>query len=206
MSKKFFKVPCYWQVQGYLTVEVEDNGNLEEDELIELAIEKAETIGKTCSLPEGSFVDDSFEVETNPTNIYPVKTISSRKILISEIEWDTDGVSVDDLPETITIADPTAEMVAAIGSDDYSDDYNVIADYLSDSYGWCVENFRVHFKPECKLIGEDGNIFNLMGIASRVLRENGMNHEAERMRELITHKAENYSEALAIISEYVDIV
>lgn len=29
-------------------------------------------------------------------------------------------------------------------------------------------------KPDCELIGQDGNIFNLMGIASRTLKQNGM--------------------------------
>lgn len=29
-------------------------------------------------------------------------------------------------------------------------------------------------KPDCALIGQDGNIFNLMGIASRTLKQNGM--------------------------------
>lgn len=36
-------------------------------------------------------------------------------------------------------------------------------------------------KPECALIGEDGNIFNLMGKASRTLKRNGMRKEAEEM-------------------------
>ena len=29
-------------------------------------------------------------------------------------------------------------------------------------------------KPDCPLIGQNGNIFNLAGIASRTLKENGM--------------------------------
>ena len=40
-------------------------------------------------------------------------------------------------------------------------------------------------KPDCKLIGEDGNIFNLMGIASRTLRQNGMADKAVEMRDRI---------------------
>ena len=34
-------------------------------------------------------------------------------------------------------------------------------------------------KPKCKLIGEDGNIFNLMSIASKTLKETGMEEEAK---------------------------
>ena len=33
-------------------------------------------------------------------------------------------------------------------------------------------------KPDCPLIGADGNIFNLLGIASRTLREHGLKEQA----------------------------
>lgn len=60
-------------------------------------------------------------------------------------------------------------------------------------------------KPDCKLIGEDGNIFNLMARASRTLRENGLSEEAKEMRERITSSG-SYDEALCIIGEYVNII
>ncbi|SHI17723.1 hypothetical protein [Sporanaerobacter acetigenes] len=59
-------------------------------------------------------------------------------------------------------------------------------------------------KPKCKLIGEDGNIFNLMVIASRTLREADMHKEAGEMIDRIT-KSKSYDEALAIIMEYVEV-
>lgn len=59
-------------------------------------------------------------------------------------------------------------------------------------------------KPKCKLVGENGNIFNLMGIASRTLKKAGLREEAEEMVDRVT-KSGSYIEALAIISEYVDI-
>lgn len=59
-------------------------------------------------------------------------------------------------------------------------------------------------KPRCKLIGEDGNIFNLMGIASKTLKKVGMKDEADEMVDRIT-KSQSYDEALAIIMEYVEI-
>ena len=34
-------------------------------------------------------------------------------------------------------------------------------------------------KPKCPLIGQDGNIFNLMGIASKTLKRNGMSNDVE---------------------------
>ena len=60
-------------------------------------------------------------------------------------------------------------------------------------------------KPDCKLIGEDGNIFNLMARAARTLRENDLSEEAAEMRERITSSG-SYDEALCIIGEYVNII
>lgn len=59
-------------------------------------------------------------------------------------------------------------------------------------------------KPDCKLIGEDGNIFNLIGMASRTLRQNGMAEQAVEMRDRIRASG-SYDKALCIISEYVNI-
>ena len=59
-------------------------------------------------------------------------------------------------------------------------------------------------KPDCKLIGEDGNIFNLMARAIKTLRENDLSEEAKEMRERITSFG-SYDEALCIIGEYVNI-
>lgn len=59
-------------------------------------------------------------------------------------------------------------------------------------------------KPDCPLIGRDGNIFNLMGIASRTLRRNGMAEEAKEMTNRI-YQSGSYDEALCIMGEYVNI-
>jgi hypothetical protein len=59
-------------------------------------------------------------------------------------------------------------------------------------------------KPKCKLIGEDGNIFNLMGIASRTLKKAGLTEQAEEMIERIKNSG-SYHEALGIIMEYVEV-
>lgn len=60
-------------------------------------------------------------------------------------------------------------------------------------------------KPICKLIGEDGNIFNLMGVASRVLKDAGKKEEAKEMVDRAT-SSNSYGEALRIIGEYVEII
>lgn len=60
-------------------------------------------------------------------------------------------------------------------------------------------------KPKCRLIGEDGNIFNLMGIAIRTLKKAGEAEKAKEMTRRITTEAKSYDEALAILMEYVDV-
>ena len=59
-------------------------------------------------------------------------------------------------------------------------------------------------KPKCALIGKNGNIFNLMGIAARTLKQNDMREQAKEMIERIT-SSKSYDEALNIIEEYVEI-
>ena len=59
-------------------------------------------------------------------------------------------------------------------------------------------------KPKCALIGKDGNIFNLVGLASRTLRNNNMKEEAKEMVIRI-EESKSYNEALGIIGEYVEI-
>lgn len=57
-------------------------------------------------------------------------------------------------------------------------------------------------KPECKLIGENGNVFNLLNKAKAVLdRETG-----KEMTERVLNEARCYEDSLNIIGEYVEIV
>ena len=60
-------------------------------------------------------------------------------------------------------------------------------------------------KPNAPLIGADGNIFNLLGIASRTLKETGMEKQANEMFDRASASS-NYEEALNIISEYVNFI
>ena len=58
-------------------------------------------------------------------------------------------------------------------------------------------------KPKMNLLGEDGNIYAILGRASRLLRQNGQSSEAEQMYFRVTSSS-SYDEALHIISEYVE--
>ena len=80
-----------------------------------------------------------------------------------------------------------------------------LSDYVANRLGGFITKQQEMQKPDCPLIGQDGNIFNLMGIASRTLRRNGMSEQASEMCDRITETAGSYSEALSIIGEYVNI-
>lgn len=58
-------------------------------------------------------------------------------------------------------------------------------------------------RPMCPIIGADGNIFNLLGIASRTLKNNGMADEAKEMYDRVT-SSDDYLKALCIIGEYIE--
>ncbi len=59
-------------------------------------------------------------------------------------------------------------------------------------------------KPKCKLIGEDGNIFNLVACANKALRNADLAEQSVEMQNKV-FEAESYGEALQIIGEYVEI-
>ena len=77
-----------------------------------------------------------------------------------------------------------------------------LSDYVPNRLG----GFRKESveKPDCALIGENGNIFNLAGIAAGTLREHGMREQAEEMKNRVC-SSHSYEEALCIIGEYVNV-
>ena len=58
-------------------------------------------------------------------------------------------------------------------------------------------------KPKMQLIGQDGNIFAISGRASRLLKNAGQSDKAKEMCDRVT-ASQSYSEALNIVSEYVE--
>lgn len=81
-----------------------------------------------------------------------------------------------------------------------------LSDYVDNKLGGFEpeQNKAEKVKPDCELIGQDGNIFNLMGIASHTLKQNGMADEAKEMCSRVTSSG-SYCEALNIIGDYVNI-
>jgi len=58
-------------------------------------------------------------------------------------------------------------------------------------------------KPTVKLIGEDGNAFNILGKVKRALVKAGMHEEAKAFMEEAT--AGDYNHLLACVQKYVDV-
>lgn len=84
-----------------------------------------------------------------------------------------------------------------------------LSDFVDNRLGGFVgeetSEQRTQQKPSCPLIGQNGNIFHLIGMAARILREHGRSDQAKEMGERITSGAGSYAEALNIIGEYVNI-
>ena len=75
------------------------------------------------------------------------KGVLYRTIYISDIVWDTDGEDVDDLP--------TSEMFTIRGDNmQLLNPHDVITDYLSDKYGFLVENYNYNVN-ECNMLDID---------------------------------------------------
>ncbi len=75
---------------------------------------------------------------------------------------------------------------------------------------WEIQDRELYFKeqlasvkPSMELIGHDGNIFGILGHASRLLKQAGQDEQAKEMFSRVT-SCGDYYEALNIISEYVD--
>lgn len=58
-------------------------------------------------------------------------------------------------------------------------------------------------KPHMDLVGQDGNIFGILGRASGLLRQAGQPERAKEMSSRV-FACDSYAEALRIVSEYVE--
>lgn len=79
--------------------------------------------------------------------------------------------------------------------------------WLSDFVDIYLDGFikpEESVKPDCPLIGANGNVFNLIAIARKVLQQHDMLEESREMTERI-QQSYSYDEALSIIGEYVNI-
>lgn len=56
-----------------------------------------------------------------------------------------------------------------------------------------------------KLIGEDGNIFNLMRIVTAEMKRNGHGEHIDKFRKEVT-STHSYEQALCAIMDWVDVI
>jgi hypothetical protein len=59
-------------------------------------------------------------------------------------------------------------------------------------------------KPIVKLIGQDGNVFNLAGIVSSALKKAGLKDQAKEFQTRLFN-CRSYGEALQLMTEYVEV-
>lgn len=59
-------------------------------------------------------------------------------------------------------------------------------------------------KPRVKLVGENGNVFNLLGLCTRALKRAGQEEEANKLTKAV-FGCGSYDEALQKMLEYCDV-
>ena len=59
-------------------------------------------------------------------------------------------------------------------------------------------------RPNCQLVGQNGNVFNIIGLVSKALKKAG---QTEKAKEFMAKafKAGSYEEVLQLAEEYVEI-
>ncbi|MCI9135436.1 MAG: hypothetical protein HFI31_14825 [Lachnospiraceae bacterium] len=60
-------------------------------------------------------------------------------------------------------------------------------------------------KPECELIGEDGNVFFIIGRVVKTLRRAGLYEQADEFNSKYPN-CQSYDEVLRLAMDYVEIV
>jgi hypothetical protein len=60
-------------------------------------------------------------------------------------------------------------------------------------------------RPECRIVGEDGNVFAIIGRVSRVLKTAGQKQKANEWVARATSGDYTYNGVLALMYEYVEV-
>ena len=131
--------------------------------------------------------------------------------IIFNINGEDYGLFLSQIKEYIPIKEiKSVSYFQFEGMEEYGGAYKVIdIDGNIRVFGWIdfrngLDELKGLIKPKCKLVGEDGNIFNLIGIASRSLCHAGLADKATEMSQKVMHCG-SYTEALSIIMEYVEV-
>lgn len=121
------------------------------------------------------------------------------------------GLFLGQVKAFLCVSDIKTVSYFDINVDDYSGAYEVLLKnnqrriFAWKDFKQGLDEIIEIIKPKCKLIGENGNIFNLMGLASKALRRAGMPKVATEMTKKIYQNAKDYDHALRIIMDYVEV-
>ena len=92
------------------------------------------------------------------------------KILVSSIQWDTDGEKVN-LPKEVEYDNPSITVMKNI----FEEDYEAVSDALSNDYGFC------HFGFDVELVADDDEQDDIMNVISEIRDDI---HSSETMEEM----------------------
>jgi len=70
-----------------------------------------------------------------------------------------------------------------------------------------IENLKggkMNKKPVCKLVGENGNVFNIIGLVSRALKRAGQPEKAKEFAEKAM-SSKSYDDVLMLLHFYVEV-
>ena len=132
--------------------------------------------------------------------------------------FDAHGQRVDrrDVASVIAFAQHvTRAGYPALGHYDRDDDDAIICPecratlYATGDPPYC-DNCGAEFddihpvRPRCRLVGEDGNVFSIIGRVASALRRAGMRDEADEFVERAL-ASRSYDEALTLVFDYVEV-
>lgn len=135
------------------------------------------------------------------------RTISKNKVAVKSGYY-FEIFDKNDIPDTLVKYNDKRVQLEDVVYDLYHgtsiEDEKKINEIFGNRMGYYIDDYIIK-KPKCALIGQNGNIFNLMSIASKTLERNNMREEATEMCNRITNGAKSYDEALMILQDYVEI-
>lgn len=117
------------------------------------------------------------------------------------VNFSEDGNKMSWLCRYISNEDPAFYASSAL-----PDEIMIMTEVYEGEYdGGCYlkAGQKIADKPTAPLVGANGNIFNLIGIASNILKEFDLADQATKMQKRVT-ACELYEEALRVIADYVD--
>ena len=133
--------------------------------------------------------------------VYVVETAKGEK----EIKLGTHATLhfLDGSHQSGEIEEITARVVTISRNDgDYTYGTHEISDISTGDIEMSEQPPEPMQKPNCPMIGSNGNIYSLMGLASQTLKRAGMGDSVQEMIDRVK-ACDNYTAALGVLMDYV---